>query len=134
MLKPWHTPEGVTYSMMTIDDKEDYGGDDIQQSFEDNEAKPFIYKELPINQQEQLRKLLEEYEDVLSSIPGRTELAKHTIDGYIEMQVKEHRLPWVHRTAVKKGLDMMLEHRIIEESSREPAQLIVIVPKKVLLE
>ena len=132
MLKPWHTPEGVTYSIMTVEDKEEYGGDDIQQPFEDNEAKPFINQELHMNQQEQLRKLLEEYQDVLSSIPGRTELIKHKVDvGHAKpIRQRPYRLPWVHRDAVRKELDMMLEHRIIEESSSEWAQPIVIVPKK----
>ena len=128
MFKPWHTPEGATYSIMTVEDKEEYGGDDIQQPFEDNEAKPFINQELPMNQQEQLRKLLEEYEDVLSSIPGRTEVIKHKVDvGHARpIRQRPYRLPWVHR----KELDMMLEHEIIEESSSEWAQPIVIVPKK----
>ena len=132
MLKPWCTPEGVTYAMMTTNSKEEYGGDDIQQLFDDNEGKPLVNEELPVHQQEQMRNLLEEYNDVLSSAPGRTKLVKHKIDvGHAKpIRQRPYRLPWVHRDAVKKELDMMLKHGIIEESSSEWAQPIVVVPKK----
>ena len=132
MLKPWYTPEGVTYAMMATNDKEEYGGDDILQPFDDNEGKPLVNEELPVHQQEQMRNLLEEYNDVLSSAPGRTKLVKHKIDvGHAKpIRQRPYRLPWVHRDAVKKELDMMLKHGIIEESSSEWAQPIVVVPKK----
>ena len=78
MLKPGCTPEGVTYAMMTTNNKEEYGGDDIQQLFDDNEGKPLVNEELPVHQQEQMRNFLEEYNDVLSSAPCRTKLVKAT--------------------------------------------------------
>ena len=47
MLKTWYTPKGVTYVMMATNDKEGYGGDGIQQPFDDNEGKQFVNEELP---------------------------------------------------------------------------------------
>ena len=131
MLKPWNTPENVTYSMTEVDGIEDYS-EDIQQPFEDNDGNPYINEELSISQQQQMEGLLGEYRDVLSSIPGKIGLVKHKIDVGDAKPIKQrpYRLPWVHREAVKKELDMMLEHGIIEESSSEWAQPIVIVPKK----
>ena len=132
MLKPWYTPENVTYSMTEVDNDEDDSAEDIQQPFEDSEEKLYINKELPAGQQEQMKELLDEYRDVLSSIPGKTELVKHKIEVGDAKPIRQrpYRLPWVHREAVKKELDMMLEHGIIEESSSEWAQPMVIVSKK----
>ena len=67
MLKPLYTPKGATYAMMATNDKEEYGGNDIQQPFDGNEGKPLVNEALPIHQQEQMRNLLEEGNDVLNS-------------------------------------------------------------------
>ena len=75
-----------------------------------------------------------EYLSVKEAILKRydIQLIKHKVDVSHAMPIRQrpYRLPWVHRDAVRKELDMMLEHGIIEESSSEWAQPLVIVPKK----
>ena len=79
-----------------------------------------------------MRNVLEQYNDVLSSASGRTKLLKHKTNVGHKKPIRKqpYRLSWVHRDAFKQELDMMLEHGIIEESSSEWAQSIVIVTKK----
>ena len=72
MWKPWYTPGGVTYAMIAASDKEECGGNDIQQPFEEWST--------PHTSPEKNEKSLEEYNDVLNSIPGRIKLVKHKID------------------------------------------------------
>ena len=137
MLKPWNTPENVTY-MSLLSGKELEGGnecfknDEIQYPFEMDSEEPKVNPMLNDAQRCQLKNLMQEFKDVFNDIPGRTSLVEHKIDVGDAKPIRQRpcRIPWAQRDAVKRELEMMEHHGIIEESVSEWAQPVVIVPKK----
>ena len=137
MLKPWNTPENVTY-MSILSGKELEGGnecfknDEIQYPFEMDSEEPKVNPMLNDAQRCQLKNLMQEFKDVFNDIPGRTSLVEHKIDVGDAKPIRQrpYRIPWAQRDAVKRELEMMEHHGIIEESVSEWAQPVVIVPKK----
>lgn len=91
-----------------------------------------IGPQLLTDQQAELQALLSNYHDVLSGIPGRTNLAQHKIEVEAGRPIRQppYRLAQAYRDEVKKELKEMLEAGIIEHSSSEWASPMVIVGKK----
>ena len=85
-------------------------------------------EELNVTQCEQLRDLFKEFEDVLSSRPGRMEGVEHRIETRAANPVC---LPTnAYHETVQRELKEMLAEGIIEPSTSEWAAPIILVPKK----
>ena len=83
-------------------------------------------------QRKELANLLRQYQDVLTRIPGCTNLAQHTIEtgDSRPIQLPPYRLPNAYRDAVRRELEEMQEQGVIEPASSEWAAPIVVVRKK----
>ena len=83
-------------------------------------------------QKRELQEVLEEFDDTLQNIPGRTTLAEHCIDvdPTHPIRLPPYRLPQAHRALVKEELKNMEASGVIEPSVSEWAALIVLVKKK----
>ncbi|XP_070571314.1 uncharacterized protein [Ptychodera flava] len=80
----------------------------------------------------EVRKLLYEYQDIFSDVPGRTSLAKHSIITTSQQPI--HQKPYRHPPAIKdkvrEEVQKMLSANIIQSSCSPWASPIVMVPKK----
>ena len=91
-----------------------------------------VSERLDRNQQIQLRRLLQEFKDALSSRTGRTTLMEHNIDtGEARpIRLQPYRLPQAYTEMVRKELQDMEENGVIEPSSSDWAAPIILVKKK----
>ena len=98
----------------------------------DPDDQPTISDRLNTEQQEQLRQLLMEFNQVFQNQPGQTQLAEHKIDTGTARPVRlpPYRLPQAYRSDVHQELQEMLAQKIIEPSTSEWAAPIVLVKKK----
>ncbi|UYV74341.1 K02A2.6-like [Cordylochernes scorpioides] len=104
---------------------------------EENEQKEHEEPQFQINEnlaykeKEQLKQVLERYEDLFSSGLGRSNLAKHRIDteGAKPIKHKPYRVSAKEREIIKEQIDEMLRDGIIRPSS-SPWSLPVILVKK----
>ncbi|XP_058888002.1 uncharacterized protein LOC131738165 isoform X1 [Acipenser ruthenus] len=89
-------------------------------------------EQLVPDQQRELRKLIEEFSDVFSDVPGRTNLVEYDIISPPGVTVRErpYRIPESRRSGVRKEVRDMLELGVIEPSRSEWCSPIVIVAKK----
>ena len=99
---------------------------------ESPQGQPTMGEELNVTQCEQLRDLFKEFEDVLSSRPGRTEGVEHQIEtgAANPVHLPPYRLPHAYRETVQRELKEMIAEGIIEPSTSEWTAPIVLVPKK----
>ena len=76
--------------------------------------------------------MLEKYEDVVTNIPGKTDLVVHDIKLKDKRPIfkKPYCLPFALRAQVKQEIDNMKAAGIIENSQSPWAAPIVCVPKK----
>ena len=88
--------------------------------------------DLEVSQKDELRDLLQTYTDVLTDVPGKTNLLKHDVklNSDIPVSKKAYTLPYALRDKVKKEIQDMVEAGIAEKSTSPYASPIVIVPKK----
>ncbi|PIK36770.1 hypothetical protein BSL78_26396 [Apostichopus japonicus] len=91
-----------------------------------------ISERLTEEKRNNVAKLLQRFDDILSDVPGRTQSTEH--DVYVTNEVpitqKAYRLPQAKRAEIKSQLEQMLEAGIIKPSSSPWASPIVSVPKK----
>lgn len=75
--------------------------------------------------------LLEEYADVFSNVPGKTNLAEHEIKLTSDKPVRSKSYPTPHnlQKEIDKEIDVMLENDIIERSDSAYAAPLVVVKK-----
>nr|XP_033806336.1 uncharacterized protein LOC117363128 [Geotrypetes seraphini] len=127
LLKPWRDREILAlWADQTPDD--DLGPQiaDMDQAEGVN-----IGTQLSSEQAEQVRSLVQEFEDVFSPIPGRTEVVTHdivTTPGKV-VRVKPYRLTEGKRELVQNLVEEMLTLGVIEPSQSPWCSPIVIVPK-----
>ena len=91
-----------------------------------------ISDELTDEQKKEVKELLAKYPDVLTSIPGKTELLEHDIKLSTAEPVrsKGYPLPYKTREIMKSEIDEMIELGVIEPSISPYSSPIVLVPKK----
>ncbi|MGH0149802.1 UNVERIFIED_CONTAM: hypothetical protein FKN15_016115 [Acipenser sinensis] len=89
-------------------------------------------EQLVPDQQRELRELIEEFSDVFSDVPGRTNLVEYDIISPPGVTVRErpYRIPESRRSGVRQEVCDMLELGVIEPSRSEWCSPIVIVAKK----
>lgn len=86
---------------------------------------------LSTEQKQEVRKLLDEFSDVLSDLPGRTDVVQHEINLTTEDPIrnKTYQVPYAMRDVVRNEIKQMLQMDIIEPSESSYASSIVIVKK-----
>ena len=91
-----------------------------------------ISDELTNEQRKEVRELLAKYPDVLTSIPGMTELLEHDIKLSTAEPVrsKGYPIPYKTREIMESEIDEMIELGVIEPSIFPYSSPIVLVPKK----
>ena len=95
-------------------------------------TEPDLLSSLPPEQQSELIQILEEFADVFSDVPGRTNLTVHHIKllpNTRPIRCTPYRLHPKKHEFLRKELDNLLQLGIIDESDGPWASLIVIVPK-----
>ena len=135
MLKKWHSPSAVSFLAQEVTDKTpDEGEDDVLPWYETNgdNDNPLINPGLDTPQRAELDELLTEYQDVLDSRPGRTQVTECRIrtGKAPPIRLPPYRLPYAYRDVVKKELEEMERDGVIERSTSEWAFPIVLVRKK----
>ena len=90
-----------------------------------------ISTDLNEDQQREVRQLLEEYSDVLTDIPGKTNLAECNIEltDDIPFRVKAYPVPYALKKEMDKEVSEMMNADIIESSVSEYASSPVVVRK-----
>ena len=83
------------------------------------------------NEVTQVKELLEEFKDVLTDVPGKTNLAEYTMKLTTSnpVQSKPYAVPHALRDPLKHEIDEMLRMGVIEKSTSVYASPIVLVPK-----
>ena len=92
-----------------------------------------INSDLTAKQKEQLTDLLQEFSDVFTDVPGRTDLIQHDFsvkDGIKPVQMKPYRVPKALETEVQKELTKMLENGVISRTTSKWASPVVLVTKR----
>ena len=91
-----------------------------------------ISVELTDEQRKEVKKILAKYPDVLTSIPGKTELLEHDIKLSTAEPVrsKGYLIPYKTREIMDSEIDEMIELGVIEPSISPYSAPIVLVPKK----
>ena len=91
-----------------------------------------ISDELTDEQRKEVKELLAKYPDVLTSIPGKTELLKHDIKLSTAEPVrsKGHPIPYKTREIMESEIDEMIELGVIKPLISPYSSPIVLVPKK----
>ena len=90
-----------------------------------------ISTDLNEDQQREVRQLLEEYSDVLTDVPGKTNLAECNIEltDDIPFRVKAYPVPYALKKEMDKEVSEMMKADIIESSVSEYASSPVVVRK-----
>ena len=91
-----------------------------------------ISDELTDKQRKEVRELLAKYPDVLTSIPGKTELLEHDIKLSTAEPVrsKGYPIPYKTREIMESEIDEMIKLGVIEPPISPYSSPIVLVPKK----
>ncbi|UYV75151.1 K02A2.6-like [Cordylochernes scorpioides] len=91
-----------------------------------------INENLAYTEKEQLKQVLEKYEDLFSSGLGRSNLAKHRIDteGAKPIKHKPYRVSAKEREIIKEQIDEMLRDGIIRPSSSPWSFPVILVKKR----
>ena len=132
MLRRWHAPSAVSLLAEEVHD----GTDDVvlwDMPAEGNtEGTPVVSTQLSPAQRTDLHGLLQEFRDVMSNRPGKTQITecRITTGAASPIRLPPYRLPHAYRDTVKTELEQMELDGIIERSSSEWAFPIVLVKKK----
>ena len=91
-----------------------------------------IRTKLSKRQKKQAWELLKEYQDILTSNPGKTSLREHCIEVTTDQPIrtKAYLLPYAVRELIKKEVNEMLRMGIIEPSNSAYSSSVVMVKKK----
>ncbi|KAK6166422.1 hypothetical protein SNE40_023117 [Patella caerulea] len=94
--------------------------------------KVHICDKLNMEQRESLASLLNCYQDVLTDLPGHTNLLEHEINTTTDVPVrlKPYPIPFALTQVIDDELDKMLEMNVIESSNSNYSSPVVIVKKK----
>lgn len=82
-------------------------------------------------QQQDLREIVLQHQDVFSELPGRTTAATHdiTTEPGVTVRVRPYRIPEARWVAIQEEVDKMLKLGVIEESTSHWSSPIVLVTK-----
>ena len=127
-LKEWHSPVAAALLLQEEvevgDELPTWKVDDVPVKVEDTDH-------LTEEQRQELDQLLSEFQDVLSDIPGRTDIAHHEIRTNARpIRLPPYRLPQAMKDTLQQEIKEMLKHKIIEPSKSEWASPVILVPKK----
>ncbi|KAL6474770.1 hypothetical protein MHYP_G00158100 [Metynnis hypsauchen] len=88
-------------------------------------------EELSPAQRQELAELVEQFRDVFSATPGRTQVVQHDIRTPVGVTVRQrpYRVPEARRTVIEEELGRMLAAGVIEPSNSPWSSPIVLVPK-----
>ena len=131
MLKKWSIPTLAlwTDSKNCTDEIED----DLPSWKDDLDPKevPQMGPQLSNEQRSELQELLDNFSNILSNCPGKTDLIKHEIHtpSSHPIWLPPHRIPHAYKDMVQQELDEMLSNSIIEPSASEWSSPIVLVKK-----
>ena len=91
-----------------------------------------INGELSEDQQSQITTILESFSDVLTEVPGRTNLVEHKIPVTSDVPVRSrpYPIPYTCRESLQKEIDEMLKIGIIEKAETPYSSPVVVVNKK----
>ena len=90
-----------------------------------------ILDELTEEQRKEVKELLAKYPDILTSIPGKTELLQHDIKLSTTEPVRSnvYSIPYKTREVMESEIDEMIELGVIEPSISPYSSPILLVPK-----
>lgn len=91
-----------------------------------------INAELSVEQSNEIRKMLEEFTETLSDLPGSTTCIEHDIrlTSQVPVNVKPYATPLHAKEEIMKELQLMLDMGIVQHSQSPYASPIVVVKKK----
>ncbi|XP_041477315.1 uncharacterized protein LOC121425354 [Lytechinus variegatus] len=83
-------------------------------------------------QRTKMEKLIQEFADVMTDVPGQTDIISHSVNLSTQSYVRSrpYQVPQALRDTIKKEVDLMLKMGIIEKSTSPFASPVVIVQKK----
>ena len=125
LLKKWEVPSSGSYSV-----------EEVEEEFPDwkptKSVEPTKGSQLTTQEKEDLGKMFMEFEDVLQSKPGQTDVTEHNIHTTSDRPIKvlPYRIPHAYREEVAKESEEMERRGIIEPSHSEWSAPIVVVRKK----
>ena len=96
------------------------------------DGEPTFGKELSSVQRQELNKLLQRHRATVTKVPGCTHLVEHEIEtgDNCPIRLPPYRLPHAFREPVKRELEEMQDHGIIEPAASDWAAPIILVKKK----
>ena len=133
MLRGWKSPTAALFVAQEVSETEEEDDGVVLWDGSRNEAEqPNVNPILPPQQHSELEEILRQFSDVLSSRPGRTNVAECRIrvGAAAPIRLPPYRLPHAYRDIVKGELEEMEKDGIIECSTSEWAFPIVLVKKK----
>jgi len=132
LLKKWKSRENVSFFTHEVHSDEDIPPSLPTKGQTETWEDVKISESLEPEQQEQLKALLEEFSDIFSDKPSRTDLIQHEIKTFHDRPVrqKHYRLPQTLKKKVKNHIEELLEMGIIEHCVSAYAAPLVVVPKK----
>ena len=124
-LKQWNSPVPAVLLAAECEDVEPL-------TWNDNQEEKTSSNQLSPNQQRDLKELKKEFADVISDIPGRTDVIEHSVDTGEASPVRlpPYRIPQALRDTLREEIKEMLTQGIIVPSTSEWAAPIILVPKK----
>ena len=132
MLKKWNTAVENVHFAAERDEGEETEEEDIPEWRGGGDGEPKMGVQLSESHKVQIREVLDEFWEVMSSTPGRTSKAVHKVQLTDQKPVRlaPYRLPHAYRELVRREIDEMLEAGVIEPSNSDWAAPIVLVDKK----
>ena len=110
MLREWHSPSAASFLAEEVIGEPPIQADDVvlrDGTGADESEKPLITSRLKSTQRAELNELLQEFDDVLSSRPGKTQLAECCVNTGRASPIHHppYRLPHAYRDIVKSELE-----------------------------
>ena len=121
--------------LVRVEKREELGiSDRAEKGFgsSDRQSLSFEVGEITPRQQQQLEKLLEEYQDLFDGNLGRCGIVKHEIDTGQERPIKQpaYQRPIAEKKRIQEEVEKMMNQNVIRESSSPWTSPVVLVKKK----